>query len=178
MILGRLWPRGTELGKWSGREAQQGGNVCILGFSGGTRGKELACQCRRHKRPGFDPWVEKIPWRRVWQPFPVFLPGESHGQRSLAGYSHWVTKSQTWLKRLSMQLVWLIHFVVQQKLTQHCKYIPVIEMLYYTPMIKKTTILKEKESAVMPGKDRTAPPSGHRVRGSHHMGSGSPEHMT
>ena len=37
----------------------------------------------------FDPWVEKIPWRRKWQPTPVFLPGESHGQRSLAGYSPW-----------------------------------------------------------------------------------------
>ena len=47
-------------------------------------GKESACQCRR---PGFDPWVEKFPWRRKWQPTPVFLPGESHGQRSLAGYS-------------------------------------------------------------------------------------------
>ena len=36
---------------------------------------------------GFDPWVGKIPWRRKWQPTPVFLPGKSHGQRSLAGYS-------------------------------------------------------------------------------------------
>ena len=35
----------------------------------------------------FDPWVGKIPWRRKWQPTPVFLPGESHGQRSLVGYS-------------------------------------------------------------------------------------------
>ena len=34
-----------------------------------------------------DPWIGKIPWRRAWQPAPVFLPGESHGQRSLAGYS-------------------------------------------------------------------------------------------
>ena len=41
-------------------------------------------QCRR---PAFDPWVGKIPWRRKWQPTPVFLPGKSHGQRSLAGYS-------------------------------------------------------------------------------------------
>ena len=55
---------------------------------GGARGgKELACQCRRLKRPGFNPWVRKIPWRRAWQPTPVFLPGESHGQRSLVGYS-------------------------------------------------------------------------------------------
>ena len=40
-------------------------------------------------RDGFDPWVRKIPWRRAWQPTPVFLPGESHGQRSLVGYSPW-----------------------------------------------------------------------------------------
>ena len=37
----------------------------------------------------FDPWLRKIPWRREWQPTPVSLPGESHGQRSLAGYSPW-----------------------------------------------------------------------------------------
>jgi len=36
---------------------------------------------------GLDPWVRKLLWRRTWQPTPVFLPGESHGQRSLAGYS-------------------------------------------------------------------------------------------
>jgi len=41
-------------------------------------------QCRR---PGFDPWAGKIPWRRKWQPTPVFLPGESHGWRSLVGYT-------------------------------------------------------------------------------------------
>ena len=38
-------------------------------------------------RTGFDPWVRKIPWKRAWQPTPVVLPGESHGQRSLVGYS-------------------------------------------------------------------------------------------
>ena len=54
---------------------------------GGTSGKEPTCQCRRHKRLRFDPWVRKIPWRRAWQPIPVFLPGKSHGQRSLVGYS-------------------------------------------------------------------------------------------
>ena len=58
----------------------------ILGFPGGASGKEPAHQCRRHKRPGFYPWVGKIPWRRAWEPSPVFLSGESHGQRSLAGY--------------------------------------------------------------------------------------------
>ena len=41
------------------------------------------------KRCGFDPWVGKNPWRRAWQPTPVFLPRESHGQRSLVGYGPW-----------------------------------------------------------------------------------------
>ena len=43
-------------------------------------------------RRGFDPWVRKIPWRRAWQPTPVFLPGKSHGQRSLTGHSPWGRK--------------------------------------------------------------------------------------
>ena len=54
---------------------------------GGSVVKESACQCRRHRRYGFNPWVRKIPWRRKWQPTPVFLPGESSGKRSLGGYS-------------------------------------------------------------------------------------------
>ena len=54
--------------------------------------KELVCQHRRHKRRGFDPWFRKIPWRRKWQPTPVFLPGESHGHRNLVGYSSWGCK--------------------------------------------------------------------------------------
>ena len=49
--------------------------------------KNLPTNAGRYKKRGFDPWVRKIPWRRIWQPTPVFLPGESHGQRSLAGYS-------------------------------------------------------------------------------------------
>ena len=58
----------------------------IRGFPDGTSAKEPACQSRRCKRRGFDPWVGKIPWRRAWQPTPVFLPWKSHGQRSLGGY--------------------------------------------------------------------------------------------
>ena len=52
-------------------------------------GKESNCRCKRH---GFNPWVRKIPWRIQWQPTPVFLPRESHGQRSLASYSAWGCK--------------------------------------------------------------------------------------
>ena len=59
------------------------------GFPGGSDGKESACNC---KRPGFDPWDRKIPWRTEWLPGSVFLPGESHGQRSLEGYSPWSCK--------------------------------------------------------------------------------------
>ena len=44
--------------------------------------KESACQCRRHRRRGFDPQVRKIPWRWKWQPTPVFLPRKSNGQKS------------------------------------------------------------------------------------------------
>ena len=62
-------------------------------FPGGTSGKEPACHCRRHKRLGFHLWSERSPGeRREWQPTPVFLPGESHGQRSLAGCSPWGCK--------------------------------------------------------------------------------------
>ena len=53
-----------------------------MGFPSDSEVKNLQ-QCRRC---GFDPWVRKIPWRREWQPIPVFLPGKFHGQRSLAGY--------------------------------------------------------------------------------------------
>ena len=73
-----------------------------LGFPDGTSGKELACQRMRHRRLEFDPWVRKIPWGRAWQPIPILLPGEFHGQRSLACYSPRVTQNWTWLKWLSM----------------------------------------------------------------------------
>ena len=63
--------------------------LLIRGVHAGSVGKEFTCQCRRYKRCRFDPWVEKIPWRRAWQPTPVFLPGGSPGQRSLAGYNPW-----------------------------------------------------------------------------------------
>ena len=57
----------------------------LTGLPWWLRDKEFACQHRRRRY--LDPWPEKIPWRRKWQPTPVFLPGKSHGQRSLAGYS-------------------------------------------------------------------------------------------
>ena len=58
-----------------------------MGFLDDASGKETASQCSRHKRLEFDPWAGEIPWRRAWQPTPVLLPGESHGQGSLVGCS-------------------------------------------------------------------------------------------
>ena len=58
-------------------------------FPGSSDGKESTCSAGD---PGFDSWVRKIPWRRDWQPTPVFLPGESLGQSSLTGYRTWVRK--------------------------------------------------------------------------------------
>ena len=56
-------------------------------------GEESACQCRSCRRHGFDPRGRKIPWRRKWQPTPLCLPGESHGQRSLRAAARRVTES-------------------------------------------------------------------------------------
>ena len=64
-------------------------NNCQRLFLGGSDGKSICPQCRR---PGFNPWVGKTSWRRKWQPTPVFLPGKSHGWRSLVGYSSWGRK--------------------------------------------------------------------------------------
>ena len=69
------------------RARGQGSWGAHKGFPGGANGKEPTCHCRKHKRCRFDPWVGKMPWRKAWQPTAVLLPGESHGQRSLAGYS-------------------------------------------------------------------------------------------
>ena len=67
---------------------------------------EIHLQCRR---PGFNSWVRKIPWRRKWQPTPVFLPGKSHGQRSLAGYSPWGHKSWTRLSITNFHFPFAYH---------------------------------------------------------------------
>ena len=62
-------------------------------------GKEICLQCRR---PGLDSWVGKILWRRKWKPSPIFLPGESHGQRNLAGYSPWGHKEPDMTEQLTL----------------------------------------------------------------------------
>ena len=68
-------------------------------------GKDPACQWGR---PRFDPWVGKIPWRRKWQPDPVFLPGKFHGQRSLVGYSPRGCESRTRLNDWTTTMQWAL----------------------------------------------------------------------
>ena len=75
--------------------------ICIpslLGLPKGLSGKASTCQCRSHGE--FSPWIRKIPWRRKWQPAPVFLPGKFRGQRSWAGYNprgHKESDKPAWL---------------------------------------------------------------------------------
>ena len=71
-----------------------------IGLPWWLKWQRIRLQC---KRPRFDPWVRKIPWRREWLPTPVILPGESHGQRSLGGYSPWGHKESDVTERLNTE---------------------------------------------------------------------------
>ena len=68
----------------------------------------LVAQMVKHlpamRRPGFDPCVGKIPWRRVWQPTPVLLPGKSHRFRSAVGYSPWGCKESDTTEQLQFPI--------------------------------------------------------------------------
>ena len=70
-------------------------------------GKESASNAGYIGRHKSDPQVGKMPWRRVWQPTPIFLPGESHGQRSLVGYSPWGREELDTTERLHVHKVCL-----------------------------------------------------------------------
>ena len=127
--LGNLWScslsgasvHEDSLGKYAGVSSHallqgifptQGSNLhllCLLhcqmvsDFSDGSEGKV----CLQRRGPGFDPWVGKTPWRRKWQPTPVFLPEKSYGWRSLAGFSLWGYKESDmtgWLHFTSVPL--------------------------------------------------------------------------
>ena len=95
----RMWRTLSRRSLWGGEiEFSLRGNwlgeFCVYistqeGLPWWLRRWSVCLQCRR---PGFNPWVGKLSWRRKWQPTPVFLPGKSHGQRSLASYSLWDCK--------------------------------------------------------------------------------------
>ena len=75
--------------------------VMTAGLPWWLSGKEYPCQHRSLKRLRLNPWVRKIPWKRKWKPTPIFSPGESHGQWSLAGYSPWGSKELSNLTKFS-----------------------------------------------------------------------------
>ena len=90
--------------------------------------RESACQGRRSRRHGYDPWVGMIPWRRKWQPTPVFLPGKTQEQRSLVGYRPWGHKELVTSELLSMNVSFMfIHVVAYDRSLSllrrlHCVY--------------------------------------------------------
>ena len=99
------WGRSTHGPKQAGGIKKSAGEH--WGFPSGSNSTKIHLQWGR---PGFNPRVGKILWRREWQPTSVFLPGESHGQRSLAGYSPQGHKESDMTEQLStaqenMQLV-------------------------------------------------------------------------
>ena len=86
------------INKYAGDSKERGPYLSEgVGFPGGASGKEPACQCRRHKRCGCNPWARKILWRRAQQSTPVFLPGYLMDRGAWWSTVHGVTKSQTWL---------------------------------------------------------------------------------
>ena len=112
------------------------------GLSRWHSGKESACQCKRHKRHGFNLWVGKSPWSEKWQPAPVFLPVKSLEQRRLEGYSPWGEKELDTTDRLTPSLS---HFPVllisSLAITSTLKWCRIL-------ITKKFTYLYWKENAV------------------------------
>ena len=84
-------------------------NDCLLYFLNDSPIAQTVKNLPAMQETGFDPWVGKILWRRAWQPTPVFLRGESRGQRSLVGYSPWSSKESDTTER---------YFVKQSKINQ------------------------------------------------------------
>ena len=105
--VAQSWTRLTRLSSSSSSQYSKNlSSSCFhVGFPNGSDGKEFACKARD---PVIHPWVRRIPWRRKWQLTPVFLPEESHGDRSLcmeyeAGYSSWSRKESDTPEQQSTQ---------------------------------------------------------------------------
>ena len=100
--MGNIWTglyalTGHQQLHWP-REAAQWQDIMRCGLPRWLSGKDSTCQCKRHKRCGFDPWVRKIPWRRNWQPTPVLLPGNPRDRGAWWATAHGVEKSRMQLR--------------------------------------------------------------------------------
>ena len=123
-----------------------------MAFPGDASGKESTCQCRRHKRHGFDPRVGKIPWKRAWQPTLVFLSGESHGQKRLVQLHRelhmtevtWHTQDVRYINLhllfslvLSNGSVWGLEFSIKYHLAKcHSFEMYIIKMHYFLGIVQ------------------------------------------
>ena len=87
--------------------------IDIYGFSDGSDGKESALQCRI---PRFNFLIEKTCRRREWQPTPGFLPGKSHGQRILVGYSPWSCKESDMTERLTLSFSFIFNLREEEEI--------------------------------------------------------------
>ena len=106
-------------------------HTLTFNFPGGSDGKVSCLQCGR---PGFDPWVRKILWRRKWQPTPVLLPGKSHGQRSIVGYSPWGHKEldmTEWFHFLTFNInfVYILIYACTHTQTYYISIFVVVQLL-------------------------------------------------
>ena len=111
--------------------------LCYAAPSSATA-KEPACRVRRQKRHGFDPRVGKIIWRRAWQPIPVFLPGESHGQRNLMGYSPWGHQELDMTKVTAHTGQSLLYSKVIQFYTYICSF---LNILFHDGLMRRLAIV-------------------------------------
>ena len=149
----------------------------LLGVWGLPRwlsGEEASCQCRRRRKWRFDAWSGSSSREGKWQPTPVFLPGKSHGQRSMEGYSPGVAKSQRWLstqahnRNMCYRLLLLSCSVVSNSLwpqgLQHAK----LSVLYLLPEFAQTHVHWVSD-AIQPSHP-LSPPSPPAFNLSHHQG--------
>ena len=107
-------------------------------------GKEPTCRCRRC---GFNPWVRKIPWRRAWLPTPIFLPGKSHGQRSLAGYHPWGCKGSDTTEKLNNDNKWDSLILIKT-----CDELSLLEVLFLCHFYLEPHVRNEQGSQCPPWK--------------------------
>ena len=128
---------------WKTRGKQMGRKQ-VVGPPRGHSGKESACQSWRRKTRMIDPGLKKIPWRRAWQPTPVFLPGESHGQRSLAGSTPWCCQESD-----STEVTCTAQYQLEQKPHVSCnRPVPMRSCDCFSPR-KLCTVLKIVKITVM-----------------------------
>ena len=140
------------------------------GFPSCSVGKEPTCQFRRHRRCRFNPWVRKIPWRRKGQPAPVFLPGESYGQRSLMGYSPWSHRvghdwAHTWM---DLGII-ILHEVSQTEKDKYHMTSFKCGILVFRKWHKWTYL--QNSNRLINIKNKLMAPTGLEVRSSHVVGS-------